>query len=163
MGTIQFSADVDELARSAPDRVRDAVVHATNASQFNSFDLTKTIKYNLNRLAGLRLLTEDEQQNLNALVDTVASRSDPSSIVQAIKSQEHPSPLAVALAGIAAGSPAQSASSNLAGALVGTLILFGSQNPLLSGDSESVRAITGVLAAIGGAAAIGANANPQSQ
>lgn len=56
MSTSSFSADLNAVAGAAGSFSQNVVGVAFNAAEFNGFDVGKTIKYNLNRLEGLRMI-----------------------------------------------------------------------------------------------------------
>ena len=66
---MQFSSDVEAVDRNASTYWNAIVGHSANAAEFNQFNVAKTIKYNLERLKELRLITEEEQSQLNQLAD----------------------------------------------------------------------------------------------
>ncbi len=64
MGT-SFSSDVNAVAKNASTYYQMIVGHIFNAAEFNHFRVAETMKYNLNRLTERRLITAEEQTQLN--------------------------------------------------------------------------------------------------
>jgi hypothetical protein len=95
------------------------------SAEFNHFRLNDTIKYNLNRLNELGLITKEEQAQLGQLADHLEPKSDFSALAQSIQGKENVSPLATALVGIANSVSPETAGATLSGAIVGALIEFG--------------------------------------
>jgi hypothetical protein len=155
MSMTQFSSDVEAVARDASTYCDAIVAHSVAAAEFNHFQMAKTIKYNLNRLKELRLITEEEQSQLNQLADQVGTNSDLSALAQAVQRKENVSPLAVALAGLAVTSSPGTAAASLAGGVIGALIgFFPFRDPIVSEDVNApTRALACILSAVGGAAA----------
>jgi hypothetical protein len=159
MGT-SFSSDVNAVAQNASTYYQMIVDHIFNAAEFNHFRVAETMKYNLNRLTGSRLITTEEQVQLNRLADQAGAGEDVSQLAHAIQGAQNASPLAVALTGIALASTPENAAANLAGAIGGALIGFSpNTEPILSDDGNaSARALTCILAAVGGAATVAGSA-----
>jgi len=159
MSTSSFSVDLDAVAGAAGSLSQTAVVSAFNAAEFNQFDVVKTIKYNFNRLKGMGLITPEEQEQLGKLADVLGSNNDVSSLAENIQRKRDASPVAIALAGITAASQSTSDPSRaavaLSGALVGTLVMFGSHEifPDNGDDAVSRKALVCILAAVGASAA----------
>jgi hypothetical protein len=156
MSTVSFSADVQAVAAAAGSVSQQIAGAAFNAAEFNGFNLGSTIKYNLNRLRGLQLITAGEQEQLAQLSDDLESKNSVSSRFESIQRTSNASPVAIALASIAAGMPASdlaAAQEALAAAVVGALVMFVT-NPLASKQDNTGdgKAMACVLAAIGAAA-----------
>jgi hypothetical protein len=164
MGT-SFSSDVNAVARNASTYYQMIVDHSFNAAEFNHFRVAETMKYNLNRLTESRLITVEEQTQLNRLADQAGAGSDVSQLARTIQGTPNASPLAVALTGIALASTPETAAANLAGGIGGALIgFFPSAEPILSDDNNaSARALTCILAAVGAAAAVAGSAMMKSR
>jgi hypothetical protein len=163
VNTSSFSSDLQAVAAGAGSRHQQVVIHALDAAEFNSFDAAKTIKYNLNRLEGLQLITVQELEQLSKIADNLQAKIDISSLADAMQQRRDASPVAVALAGIAGASQStrgvDTGAMALSGALIGALLTFGVDDILHDdADGSAARALVCVLAAIGGAAASVTNA-----
>lgn len=164
MSAFMFSTDLDAVARGAGALSQRVVAAAINAAQFNGFEVINTIKYNVNRLEGMQLITAQEHEQLNELADALQSNRDVSRLTDGIQQTPDASPLAIALASITAASqssqdPGRQAVA-LSSAVVGALVMFGSSDTLATSadGAPSGKALACVLAAVGAAAATATDA-----
>ncbi len=157
MDTNSLPLDVGQIAKAASSYYLEMVQFGVGPAEFTHYKLADTLKYNINRLTGLGLITSEEQDTLNGIAEQTALRANASGLGESLQAREGVSPLAAALAGVIAASPAEFAAENLSGALVGALLGFGSFRQLLSGAGSEL-ALVSILAALGGAAACGSAA-----
>ena len=164
MSTSSFSADLSAVAGDAGAFSQHVVAVATNAAQFNGYNAVNTVKYNLNRLQGIRLITSEEHEQLSSVADGLESRNDVSSLTESIQRRPDASPVAIALAGITAayqstGDPGTAALA-LSSAVVGTLVMFGKHTVFAddADDALSGKALACILAAVGASASCVADA-----
>lgn len=154
MSTVSFSTDVLAVAAAAGPVSQQVAGAAFNAAEFNGFNIGNTIKYNLNRLRGLQVITEKEQQQLGQLSDDLEAKNAVSGLFESIQRSPNASPVAMALSSVAASMPASdlaAAQEALAAAIVGALVAFVA-NPVASDRQDNGKALACVLAAIGAAA-----------
>ena len=167
MSKERFSVDVAALANSASSYYRDIVATSTQDGPINEFDMVKATKYTMKRLRATQLITPEEEQQLGQIIDGVNAREDVSEIIEAIQKKDHPSPLAVALAELAAGSSEDVAATKMYGAIMGALISHHITSAQISGidtnTGSAAKAMASVLGAVGGAAAASASAIIQTR
>jgi hypothetical protein len=102
MAEVTVSLDPRAAAQMARGACDSAAADGVSDAEFNRFDRIATAKYSLKRVRAAQLISEQEEQQLDALIGSIAEGADPFAASRKIVENPDAAPVAVALADLAA-------------------------------------------------------------